>query len=64
MFFGANQDKDPVMGSMGEDESFSIPGRPVRKRLQGLPRFVVTRGGEYCFMPSITALKWLSELES
>ncbi|PYS85860.1 MAG: peroxidase, partial [Acidobacteria bacterium] len=49
---------------MGEDESFSIPGRPVRKRLQGLPRFVVTRGGEYCFMPSITALKWLSELES
>jgi len=64
MFFGANQDKDPVMGSMGEDESFSIPGRPLRKRLQGLPRFVVTRGGEYCFMPSLSALKWLSELES
>jgi Dyp-type peroxidase family len=64
VFFGANQDKDPVVGSMGENEGFTMPRRPVRKRLQGIPRFVVTRGGEYCFMPGIKALKWLADLDT
>ena len=64
VFFGADQDKDPVVGSMGPDESFTLPRRPVRKRLQGIPRFVVTRGGEYCFMPGIKALKWLADLNT
>jgi hypothetical protein len=27
-----------------------------------MPRFVVTRGGEYCFMPSLSALRWLGNL--
>ena len=31
---------------------------------KGLPNFVVTRGGEYCFMPSLSALRWLAELET
>ena len=64
VFFGANQDKDPVVGSMGPNESFTVPRKPVRRRLQGIPRFVVTRGGEYCFMPGIKALKWLSDLQT
>lgn len=61
VFFGADQDKDPVVGSMGPDESFTIPTKPIRKRMQGIPRFVVTRGGEYCFMPGIKALRWLAD---
>jgi hypothetical protein len=32
--------------------------------LRGLPQFVLTRGGEYCFMPSLRALRWLAELET
>jgi hypothetical protein len=32
--------------------------------MQGLPRFVVTRGGEYGFMPSLSALKWLGGLDT
>src|SRR5436190_21577874 len=36
---------------------------PIRTRMQGLPRFVVTRGGEYCFFagaqgPSLSRLTW------
>jgi len=27
-----------------------------------LPQFVEVRGGEYCFMPGLRALKWLSDL--
>jgi hypothetical protein len=34
----------------------------VRRRLHGLPQFVDVRGGEYCFMPGLRALKWLSDL--
>jgi len=41
-----------------------VPHRPVRRRLQGIPNFVVTRGGEYAFMPSISALHWLAELDT
>ena len=33
-------------------------------RLQNLPPFVVTRGGEYCFAPSLRALRWLAELDT
>ena len=62
IFFGAGDDKDPIVGS-GEI-NFTLPRKPVRKRLQGIPRFVVTRGGEYCFMPGLRALRWLAELES
>jgi Dyp-type peroxidase family len=62
IFFGAGQDKDPIAGST--DINFTVPRKPVRKRLQGIPKFVVTRGGEYCFMPGLRALRWLAELET
>jgi len=62
VFFGAGDDKDPIAGS--SDINFTLPRRPVRKRLKGIPRFVVTRGGEYCFMPGLRALRWLAELDT
>ena len=62
VFFGAGTDRDPIVGS--HEVSFTLPRKPVRKRLQGIPKFVVTRGGEYCFMPGLRALRWLAELET
>jgi len=64
VFFGADDAKDPIVGSVNGGDSFTVPKRPVRKRLQRLPRFVVTRGGEYCFMPGLRALRWLAELQT
>ena len=61
VFFGAGNDKDPIAGS--NEVNFTLPRRPVRRRLQGIPQFVVTRGGEYCFMPGLRALRWLSKFE-
>jgi hypothetical protein len=29
-----------------------------------LPQFVVNRGGEYCFMPGLRALRWLAALDT
>ena len=51
IFIGAPLEKDPLVGPHDDSSSFTIPQRPIRRRLQDLPPFVVTRGGEYCFAP-------------
>jgi Dyp-type peroxidase family len=63
-FFGGGSTKDPIAGSGDGSGIFDIPKRPIRRRLGGLPRFVVTRGGEYCFVPGLRALRWLGELKT
>ncbi|MFG2177377.1 Dyp-type peroxidase [Streptomyces abikoensis] len=62
-FIGYPGEKDPVAGHHGGTGSVTLPEKPVRRRLQNLPSFVVTRGGEYCFVPGLRALRWLAELE-
>ncbi|WP_298871201.1 Dyp-type peroxidase [uncultured Bradyrhizobium sp.] len=61
-FAGLGNDKDPVIGGNDGSGSFTIPraGAP-RRRLQNLPAFVTTRGGEYFFLPGIAALRSLAE---
>ncbi|KFE64247.1 Dyp-type peroxidase [Hyalangium minutum] len=63
-FLGLGTTKDPIAGASDGANSFSIPRRPIPRRLQGLPRFVVTRGGEYGFMPGLRALRWLADLQT
>lgn len=62
IFFGGGDAKDAIAGANDGTGSFTIPRRPVRRKLQGLHRFVITRGGEYCFMPGLRALRWLADL--
>ena len=61
IFIGAPAEKDPLAGANDGTGTFTIPQRPIRRRLQGLPPFVITRGGEYCFAPGLRALRWLAE---
>jgi Dyp-type peroxidase family len=63
-FLGLGDAKDPIAGLHEKPAAYSIPTRPIPKRIRGLPRFVVTRGGEYCFMPGLGALRWLAELRT
>jgi Dyp-type peroxidase family len=57
--------RDPMIGAQESgDGAFVIPQVPIRRKMGGLPSFVVTRGGEYAFMPSLSALKWLADLTS
>jgi Dyp-type peroxidase family len=63
-FFGGTSGQDPIVGAGDGTGTFDVPRRPVRMRLQGLPRFVVTRGGEYCFVPGLRAMQWLAELKT
>ena len=62
IFIGAPQEQDPLVGRPAGNGAFTIPKQPIRRRLQQLPPFVVTRGGEYCFAPGLRGLRWLSEL--
>jgi Dyp-type peroxidase family len=59
-FISHGTEQDPLIGNNEGDGVFTIPARPVRRRLHGLPRFVTVRGGEYCFMPGLRALRWLA----
>jgi Dyp-type peroxidase family len=62
-FIGSGGAKDPISGANDGSGVFTIPRRPIPRRLHGLSRFVVTRGGEYCFLPGLRALNWLADLE-
>jgi Dyp-type peroxidase family len=64
VFIGTPEEKDPLVGPADGRGRFTIPLRPIRRRLQGLPPLVVTRGGEYCFAPGLRALEWLAALET
>jgi len=64
IFIGAPLEKDPLVGGNDGTGSFTVPQRPIRRRMQDLPPFVVTRGGEYCFAPGLRAMRWLAEIGS
>ncbi|RKH70185.1 Dyp-type peroxidase [Corallococcus interemptor] len=63
-FLGLGDAKDPVTGANDGTGEFAYPRRPIPRCLKGLPRFVVTRGGEYGFMPGLRALRWLADLRT
>ena len=63
--FGLLGDRDPMAGSNDTGtKRLRIPmpdGKPPLL-LKGLSRFVTTRGAAYCFLPSLTGLRFLSDL--
>ena len=61
-FIGISGERDPIIGRQDEEAVFTIPKEPVRRRVHGIETFNVLRGGEYFFMPSLSALRWLGEL--
>ncbi|RKG52512.1 peroxidase [Corallococcus sp. AB011P] len=63
-FLGLGEAKDPLVGAHDGTGEFAYPRRPIPRCLKGLSRFVVTRGGEYGFMPGLRALQWLADLRS
>jgi hypothetical protein len=50
---------DPNVGLQEDGGTFTIPRAPVRRRIHGIETFNVLRGGEYFFLPSRSALRWL-----
>jgi Dyp-type peroxidase family len=62
-FSGLYDDADPLLGAhQAEGATFTVQEAPVRRRFQGLPRFVSVRGGGYFFLPGLRALRYLASL--
>ncbi|WP_020596155.1 Dyp-type peroxidase [Spirosoma panaciterrae] len=55
-------EKDPMIGVQDSEGLFTMPADPLVKRYRGLQTFNIVKGGEYCFIPSLSALRWISEL--
>lgn len=59
-FAGLDVDLDPLMSPRHPAAVFTIPGRPFRTRLCGMPQFVTTLGGGYFFLPGLRAIRYLA----
>src|SRR5215470_10334117 len=61
-FIGIGEERDPIIGRQETDATFTVPKEPVRRRIRGIQTFNVLKGGEYFFLPSLSALNWLANL--
>ena len=60
---GLGRSQDPFLSTQdGATGTFRLPVPGGRAELTGLPRVVTTRGGAYCFIPSVTAIRHLAAL--
>jgi len=63
-FHQLGNDRDPFLGTQDGTFDMTIPKRPIRKKIKGLPAFTTVRGGAYFFLPGIKALRYLATLSS
>ena len=61
-FHELGNERDPIFGTQDRTFDMTIPKRPVRKKIRGLPAFTTIRGGAYFFLPGIRALRYLASL--
>jgi deferrochelatase/peroxidase EfeB len=61
-FHELGNERDPIFGTQDGTFDMTIPKRPVRKKIRGLPAFTAIRGGAYFFLPGIRALRYLASL--
>ena len=61
---GAKAGFDPLLGAVPPNSTFTywLPGqpKPEPKTVLGLSRFVTTRGGMYCMLPSLPGVRWMA----
>jgi deferrochelatase/peroxidase EfeB len=61
-FHELGNQRDPIFGTQDGTFDMTIPRRPIRKKITGLPAFTTIRGGAYFFLPGIKALRYLASL--
>ena len=59
-FKDLGNERDPIVGTQDGTFDMTIPRRPIKKTIKGLPAFTTIRGGAYFFLPGIRALKFLA----
>ena len=59
-FKSLGNERDPICGTHDGTFDMTIPKRPIKRVLRGLPAFTTVRGGAYFFLPGIAALRQLA----
>jgi deferrochelatase/peroxidase EfeB len=59
-FKDLGNERDPIVGTQDGTFDMTIPKRPIKKTIKGLPAFTTIRGGAYFFLPGIGALRLLA----
>ena len=62
-FNGLVNNKDPIVGDNDGSGIMVLQRSPARSKIKDVPRFVTVKGGAYCFLPSLTALRFLSKAQ-
>ncbi len=61
-FHELGNEHDPIIGHQDGSFDMTIPKRPIRRKITGLPSFTTVRGGAYFFLPGIKALHHLTTI--
>ena len=61
-FHELGNERDPIFGTQDGSYDLTIPKRPIKKKIRGIPAFTTIRGGAYFFLPGIKALRYLADL--
>jgi Dyp-type peroxidase family len=61
-FHELGNERDPIVGTHDGSFDMTIPKRPIRRKIKGLPAFTTVKGGAYFFRPGLGALRYLATL--
>jgi Dyp-type peroxidase family len=61
-FHELGNERDPFIGNQDGTFDMTIPKRPIRRKITGLPAFTTLTGGAYFLLPGIKALRYLAVL--
>jgi deferrochelatase/peroxidase EfeB len=61
-FQDLGNERDPFVGTQDGTFDLTIPKRPIKRKIKGLPVFTTVRGGAYFFLPGIKGLRYLATL--
>ena len=59
-FHELGNERDPIVGTQDGNYDMTIPKRPIKKKITGMPSFTTIKGGAYFFLPGLAALRWLA----
>ena len=59
-FHELKNERDPMFGTQDGSFDFTIPKRPIKRKITSLPAFTTVRGGAYFFLPGIRGLRFLA----
>jgi|SRR5262245_50779456 Dyp-type peroxidase family len=61
-FHELGNERDPIVGTHDGTFDMTIPKRPIRRKIKGLPAFTTLKGGAYFFLPGLRGLRYLATL--